>query len=45
MDIHSLAEKAEAIIGKPDPLPFKERVVGIVMNRDGSVLDEIHEIE
>ena len=45
VDIHSLAAKAEAIIGKPDPLPFKERVVGIVMNRDGEVLDEIHEIE
>jgi citrate lyase subunit alpha/citrate CoA-transferase len=45
VDIHSLAAKAESIIGKPDPLPFKERVVGIVMNRDGSVLDEIHEIE
>ena len=44
VDIHSLAQKAESIIGKPDPLPFKERVVGIVMNRDGSVLDEIHEI-
>ena len=44
VDIHSLAAKAESIIGKPDPLPFKQRVVGIVMNRDGSVLDEIHEI-
>ena len=44
VDIHDLAAKAESIIGKPDPLPFKEKVVGIVMNRDGSVLDEIHEI-
>ena len=35
---------AEAIIGQPDPLPFGDRVVGIVMDRHGHVLDQIRNI-
>ncbi len=42
VDIKDLAAKATSIIGSPDPLPFGERVVGVVMNRDGQKLDEIH---
>ena len=34
-----------SIIGTPDPLPFGEKIVGVVMNRDGSVLDYIRNIE
>jgi citrate lyase subunit alpha/citrate CoA-transferase len=45
VDIHDLAKKAESIIGTPDPLPFGDKVVGIVMNRDGSVLDKIYNIK
>ncbi len=44
VDIKDLAKKAESIIGTPDPLPFGDKVVGIVMNRDGSVLDKIYNI-
>jgi citrate lyase subunit alpha/citrate CoA-transferase len=44
VDIKDLAAKASPIIGTPDPLPFGDKVVGIVMNRDGSVLDQIHNI-
>ena len=44
VDIKSLAEKASSIIGTPDALPFGDKVVGIVMNRDGSVLDKIYNI-
>ena len=44
VDIKSLKEKAESIIGKPAPLPFGNKVVGIVMNRDGSVQDVIKNI-
>jgi len=39
-----LARKATSIIGTPDSLPFGDRVVGVVMNRDGSVLDKIYNI-
>ena len=44
VDIHSLKERAEKIIGVPAPLPFGDKVVGIVMNRDGSVQDVIKNI-
>ncbi len=42
--IQALKDLAENIVGKPDPLPFGERVVGVVTHRDGRVLDLIHEI-
>ncbi len=45
VDIQSLSDKARSIIGTLAELPFGDKVVGIVMNRDGSVLDEIHNIE
>ena len=42
--IAELALKAQSVIGTPDPLPFGEQVVGVVMNRDGSVLDKIYNV-
>ena len=44
VDIKELADKASSIIGTPDPLPFGDKVVGVVMNRDGSVLDKIYNV-
>ena len=44
VDIRDLAAKARSIIGEPAPLPFGDKVVGVVMNRDGSVLDVIRNI-
>ena len=44
VDIHDLAAKATSIIGTPDPLPFGDRTVGIVMDRHGKVLDKIKNI-
>lgn len=45
VDIHALRDRANSVIGKPDPLPFGDKVVGIVMNRDGSVMDVIKNIK
>ena len=45
VDIKSLRDKALSIIGTPAPLPFGDKVVGVVMNRDGSVMDVIKNIE
>lgn len=45
VDINSLKEKANSIIGDADPLPFGDKVVGVVMNRDGSVQDVIRNIK
>ena len=42
--VNPLAAKARSIIGEPDALPFGDKVVGIVMDRHGKVLDEIHNI-
>ena len=45
VDIHDLKDLALKSIGVPDPLPFGDKVVGVVMNRDGSVMDVIMNIE
>jgi citrate lyase subunit alpha/citrate CoA-transferase len=45
VDIHDLKDKAEKIIGVPEELPFGDKVVGVVMNRDGSVMDVIKNIK
>ena len=45
VDINSLKEKANSIIGDADALPFGDKVVGVVMNRDGSVQDVIRNIK
>lgn len=39
-----LRDRAKKVIGEAAPLPFGDKVVGVVMNRDGSVLDEIKNI-
>ena len=44
VDINWLKERALQTIGNPAPLPFGDKVVGVVMNRDGSVLDVIKNI-
>lgn len=44
VDMKTLVDKAVSIVGTPAALPFTDRVVGVVMNRDGSVLDKIHEV-
>lgn len=45
VDITTLRDKALSIIGTPAPLPFGDKVVGVVMNRDGSVQDVIRNIQ
>lgn len=45
VEIKSLKEKAKSIIGQPAALPFGDKVVGVVMNRDGSVMDVIKNID
>lgn len=43
--LEELRDRAIKVIGQPDPLPFGDKVVGVVMNRDGSVMDVIKNIE
>ncbi|MHC1771154.1 MAG: citrate lyase subunit alpha [Flexilinea sp.] len=42
--IEELKERAEKIVGRPEPLPFLEKIVGIVTYRDGSIIDVIRQI-
>ncbi|MDO4546724.1 MAG: citrate lyase subunit alpha [Clostridia bacterium] len=41
VDINTLKDMAYAIVGRPDPLDFDERVVAIMEARDGTVLDVV----
>lgn len=43
--IEELRDKAYAIVGKPDEIQFKDRVVGIIESRDGTILDVVREIK
>lgn len=45
VDITTLRDKALSIIGTPDDIPFGDKVVGVVMDRGGAVLDVIRNIK
>ncbi|MBR1594366.1 MAG: citrate lyase subunit alpha [Alloprevotella sp.] len=44
VDIHDLAQRARKVIGDAAPLPFGDKVVGVVLDRDGRVQDVIKNI-
>ena len=43
--IEELKERAEKIVGKPDPIKYKDKVVGLALYRDNSIIDLIYEID
>jgi len=43
--IEQLRDMAYAIVGKPDPVQFADRVVGIVESRDGTIIDVVRQIK
>lgn len=43
-DIEELQEKVENIIGKPQSIQYKEKVVGVVQYRTGEVIDLIRQV-
>ncbi|MFB0971631.1 MAG: citrate lyase subunit alpha, partial [Neofamilia sp.] len=43
--ISELQEMAEELTGKPEPLEFTDKIVGIVQYRDGSVIDVIRQVK
>jgi citrate lyase subunit alpha/citrate CoA-transferase len=42
--IEELKKKAEKVTGAPEPLPFGDKIVGMVEYRDGTIIDVIREI-
>jgi citrate lyase subunit alpha/citrate CoA-transferase len=43
--IEELRQKAEDIVGVPDPIQYTDKVVGVVTYRDGTVIDLIRQIK
>ena len=43
--IEELRDKAYAIVGKPDPVKFGDRVVGVIESRDGTIIDVVRQIK
>lgn len=43
--IEELRDMAYAITGKPEEIPFKDRVVALVEGRDGTIMDVIRQID
>jgi citrate lyase subunit alpha/citrate CoA-transferase len=44
-DIADLCAQAEAIVGKPAPIEYTDKVVGIITYRDGSIIDLIRQVK
>ena len=43
--IKELRARVEAIVGKPDPVEFTDKVVGIITYRDGSIIDLLRQVK
>lgn len=43
--IEELRQKAESIVGVPDPLEFTDRIVGLIEYRDGSIIDVVRQVK
>lgn len=43
--IEALQQKAQSIVGVPQPLEFTDKIVGLIEYRDGTIIDVIHQIK
>lgn len=43
--IEELQEKATRIVGKPEPIQWEDKIVGVIKYRDGSVIDVIRQVK
>ncbi|PMD72077.1 citrate lyase subunit alpha [Companilactobacillus nuruki] len=43
--IEELQKRAEAIVGKPEPLEFTDRPVALIEYRDGSLIDTVYQVK
>ena len=44
-DIEKLRERAERIVGAPEPIRYVDKIVGVVMYRDNTVIDVIRQVQ
>jgi len=40
-----LLDKAERLVGRPDPIEFTDRIVGLVEYRDGTIIDTVRQVK
>ena len=43
--IQQLQKLAEKLVGVPDPIRYKDRIVGVVMYRDNTIIDVVRQID
>ena len=43
--MEELLDKAERLVGKPDPIEFTDRIVGLVEYRDGTIIDTVRQVK
>ena len=43
--VQQLQQRAEKIVGVPDPIRYKDRIVGVVMYRDNTIIDVVRQID
>lgn len=43
--IQQLKDRAEALVGRPDPIRYKDRIVGVVLYRNNTIIDVIRQID
>ena len=43
--IEELRQKAQHIVGVPDPLEFTEKIVGLIEYRDGTIIDVVRQVK
>ena len=44
-DIEELQKRAYRIVGNPEPIRFKDKVIGLIMYRDNTIIDVVREID
>ena len=43
--MEELLDRAERLVGKPDPIEFTDRIVGLVEYRDGTIIDTVRQVK
>ncbi len=43
--MEELLDKAERLVGRPDPIEFTDKVVGLIEYRDGTIIDVVRQVK
>jgi citrate lyase subunit alpha/citrate CoA-transferase len=45
MPIAELQQKAERMVGKPEPVLYEKKIVAVVEYRDGTIMDVVRQVK